>query len=341
MKMRANPASAAPTHLSGPHPSALRIGVLHNPGSGANLKAPAAMHRVFDAHPHIPYHIVSNPESVARALGELAAHEVDTVAVSGGDGTMQATLSAILSSASPFPSVPRLAVLRAGTTNMIAGDAGLRGRPDRALACLIERAAQGGDGIEMVRRHILRIDPGAGRAPVYGMFFGAAAIVQGVEYCQSKVHSMGLRGEIGPGIAMLRFVVAMARGERAIATPIPLGVSMDGAPFAAIDCGMVQVTTLERLFLGLRPFWGEEDAPLYYSSVRAQPRHWLRALPGLLRGRRNRFITPANGYVSHNVHRLQLQFDSRFIVDGEMFSPEPGIPLALSDGGVVDFARLR
>lgn len=336
----AMPASDVPAHRSVPQPAALRIGVLHNPGSGANLRAPTSMRRVFGAHPHIPHRDVSDPESVAQALGELAAQDVNTLAISGGDGTVHAVLSTLLSR-SPFRSPPLLAILRAGTTSMIAGDAGLRGRPDRALVCLIERAARGGDGFDIVRRHVMRIDPGAGRAPIYGMFFGAAAIFQGIEYCRSKVHSMGLRGEIGPGIAMLRFAVAMARGERAIVAPVPLGVSIDGASSAAIDCEIVHVTTLERLFLGLRPFWGEEDAPLHYSSVRARPRFWLRALPGLLRGRRNRFMTPANGYVSHNVHRLQLQLDSRFTVDGEIFSPVPGSPLVFTDGGTVGFLRLR
>ena len=298
------------------------------------------MRRVFAAHPDIPRRDVSDPQSVAQALGELAAQEVNTLAISGGDGTVRAVLGALLAH-SPFRRLPLLAVLPAGTTSMIAGDAGLRGHPDRALACLVERAARGGDGLDIVQRHVMRIDPGAGRAPIYGMFFGAAAIFQGVEYCKSKVHSVGLRGEIGPGITLLRFALAMACAERAIVAPVPLGVSMDGASPAAIDCEIVLVTTLQRLFLGLRPYWGAEDAPLHYSSVRARPRRWLRALPGLLRGQRNRFMTHANGYASHNVHRLQLELDSRFIVDGEIFSPAPGSPLVLTDGGAAGFLRLR
>jgi len=68
-----------------------------------------------------------------------------------------------------------------------------------------------------------------------------------------------------------------------------------------------------------------------------QPRYWLRALPGLLRGRRNRWITPDNGYISHNAHRLEFNFDDQFVVDGEFFSTEPGCPLVLTDGGRLDF----
>jgi hypothetical protein len=37
------------------------------------------------------------------------------------------------------------------------------------------------------------------------------------------------------------------------------------------DCEIVYVTTLERLVLGLRPYWGDEDAPLRYTAfVRAR-----------------------------------------------------------------------
>ncbi|MFA7279883.1 MAG: diacylglycerol kinase family protein [Sterolibacterium sp.] len=334
------PVVATPALHPAPDLAALRIGVVHNPGSGVNLRTPAAMSRAFGNHPEIPRRDVKDPDSVVRALDELAAQEVNTLAVSGGDGTVRAVLDALLAR-KPFQRQPLLAVLRAGTTNMIAGDAGMCGPPDIALASLIERAAHGGEGLDIVQRKILRIDPGSGQAPIYGMFFGAAMISQGVEYCKSKVHSVGLRGEIGPGVTLLRFVVAMARGDRDIVRPVPVSVSIDGAVATASDCGVMLVTSLERLFLGLRPFWGEEDTPLHFSFARAQPRYWLRALPGILRGRRNRFMTSANGYVSHNVHRLQLGLDSPFIVDGEFFSPVPGSPLVLTDGGAMDFLRLR
>lgn len=320
--------------------TALRIGVLHNPGGGANLRAPEMMRRVFAAHPGLPRRDVSDPPSVVQALRELASLDVNTIAISGGDGTVNAVLSALLAHGI-FPQPPLLAVLRAGTTSMTAGDAGLSGRADRALIALIERAARGGNGLAVIRRQVMRIDPGAGREPLFGMFFGAAAIYQGIEYCRKHIHSAGVRGEIGPGIAMLRFAVAMARGERDIVSPVPISVAIDDAPAAVLDCEILQVTTLERLFLGLRPFWGAEAAPLHYSSVRSAPRHWVRALPGLLRGRPGRLLTPANGYASHNAHRLQLKFDTRFTIDGELYTPTPGVALTITDGGAASFLKLR
>ena len=75
--------------------------------------------------------------------------------------------------------------------------------------------------------------------------------------------------------------------------------------------------------------------------MRAAPRHWVKAFPGLLRGRPNRYVTPANGYESRNAHRLLLGLDSPFFVDGEMFAPTAGAPLVFSDGGTAGFIRLR
>ena len=193
----------------------------------------------------------------------------------------------------------------------------------------------------MTGRSVMRIDPGAGRRALHGMFFGAAAISQGIEYCKRRIHALGLRGEIGPAVTMARFVIAMARGEREIVAPVPITIAIDDGPAASFDCEIVHVTTLDQLVLGLKPYWGTEAAPLRYASARARPRHWVRALPGLLRGRPNRFVTVENGYDSRNAHRVTIGLDTPFFVDGEIFAPSEGTPVVLTDGGTAEFVTLR
>lgn len=318
----------------------LSIGVLRNPGSGANLRAGGAMRRVLDAHPDLPCLDVTDTVSIDAALRDLASRGVDTIAISGGDGTVHAVLDTIFGN-NPFPRQPLLAVLRGGTANMTARDIGMKGRQDRALASLISCARRGGDGLAVTERDVMRITRGAGQAPLHGMFFGAAAISQGIDYCKRNMHRMGLRGEIGPAVTMARFVIAMARGERDIMAPVPITVSVDGGPAAGFDCEIIHVTTLEQLVLGLRPFWGTEAAPLRYASVRAKPQHWIKALPGLLWGQPNRYVTTDNGYDSRNAHCLVIGLDSPFFVDGEIFATTPGVPLTLDSGGVARFVTLR
>lgn len=318
----------------------LSIGILRNPGSGANLRQGTPMKEALAAHPRIPCRDVASPADVDVALREMADRSVDTVAISGGDGTVSAVLDTIFAR-NPFPRRPFLAVLRGGTANMTARDIGMRERQHRALSSLIDSAARGGQGLAVTSRPVIRIDPGAGRDPIHGMFFAAAAISQGIDYCKRHVHALGLRGEIGPAVTMVRFVVAMARGERAIVAPVPMTVAVDDEPPVSFECEVVHVTTLEELVLGLRPYWGREAAPLHYASVRANPKHWIRALPGILRGRPNRLVTSENGYVSRNAHRLVVGLDTPFFVDGELYASIPGMPLTLTDGGAAEFLTLR
>src|SRR5512137_472498 len=154
-------ASDAPTPDSASRLAQLRIGVLHNPRSGANLTAAAPMRRLLDAHPDLPCSDVFDPASVTAALREMAERGIDTIAISGGDGTVNAVLNTVFGR-SPFPRLPLLAVLRGGTANMTARDIGMQGRQDRALRALIECAGRGGDGLAVIERPVVRIDPGGG-----------------------------------------------------------------------------------------------------------------------------------------------------------------------------------
>ena len=233
------------------------------------------------------------------------------------------------------------AVLRGGTANMTARCIGMRGPQHLALRALIEGCADGAERLQVTARPVMSIDRGGGHAAIHGMFFGAAAISQGIDYCKRRVHALGLRGEIGPAVTMLRFVLAMARGERAIVSPVPMSVAVDDEPPVAFDCEIVHVTTLEQLVLGLRPWWGREPGPLHYASVRAGPGHWIRALPSVLRGRPNRLVTEANGYMSRNARTLSIGLDTPFFVDGELYTPQPGTPLTLADAGAAEFLTLR
>ena len=65
------------------------------------------MRRLCEAHPDIACRDGSDPDSVAHALRELAEHGVNAVAISGGDGTVNAVLNAVFAH-NPFPRLPLL-----------------------------------------------------------------------------------------------------------------------------------------------------------------------------------------------------------------------------------------
>jgi hypothetical protein len=83
---------------------------------------------------------------------------------------------------------------------------------------------------------------------------------------------------------------------------------------------LVLTSTLDRLFLGIRPYWGDEQGPLRYTAVSSRPRFLLPVLFSLLTPGRNRHATSANGYFSHNAEEVQLTMSGDFTLDGELYA---------------------
>jgi hypothetical protein len=189
-----------------------RIGVLINPLSGGNRNGLAATRNTIAGYPQVVQSDVQTPQDVLNALLDFARKDVNLVAVSGGDGTVQAVLTALFHNR-PFEKFPLLTVLQSGTASMTARDVGFLGSQVKALQKLF-RWAQTGDGKpSKIRRPVLRV-AAPGHPIRYGMFFGAAAIYQGIQYFHRNVNGRGFRGEVGPGLTILRFLWAL------VCTPI-------------------------------------------------------------------------------------------------------------------------
>jgi hypothetical protein len=319
----------------------LRVGILHNPLSGGNRNGLKEIRQVATALPGVLQCEVQTPSDVSEALADFARQEVGILVVNGGDGTVQAALTAIFNR-DAFEVMPILGVLpSAGTTSMIAGDVGLKGSRMSALQRLFNWAQINNDSTAIIERPVLKVQVPSLESPVYGMFFGAAAIYQASHFCHRKIHSRGVRGEIGAGAAMARFIWAVLLRDRKVVSSVPIAIGLNQNAPRKQEYLMVLITSLQRLFLGLRPFWGSQSKPLHYTAVQARPRHFLKALPAAMRGRQSRHVKAANGYTSHNIDEAQLTLNSGFNLDGELYNPgsKPG-PVVVSTGGQASFLQL-
>ncbi len=316
-----------------------RIGVLVNPLSGGNRRGLAAVRSAVAAYPRVRHCDVETPRDVLAGLVEFARNDVNLVVVNGGDGTVQAALTALFHHR-PFETLPLLAVLQSGTTSMTARDVGFAGSPVKALEKIF-RWAEGGQGDPVIlRRPVLQVRA-PGHDPRYGMFFGTAGIYQGIQYFHRKVNSRGLKGELGPGITIARFLWAASFKRSDFISPVSMTITLDDHPPRQLDCMLLLVSTLERLFLGLYPYWGDEKAPLHYTALGTRPRHLLQALPFILRGRKSHRARPENGYFSHNAGRIELNLDSGFTLDGQLYTPaNRREPTVVQSGASAAFLRL-
>lgn len=318
----------------------LRIGLISNPRSGKNRTRLHSVETILAQHPRILHRITLGANEISAVLRDFAGHSVHILAINGGDGTIAEVLTRLFEE-KPFPDLPYIALLPGGTTNMNVGDVGLHGRLLGAVNRLCHYAETPRRDLPTSSRAVLRVTLGDDNASRYGMFFGAGAIIQGIEYCHKHLHSRGVGNEVGPGLAMARTVWGMVRRDPRFTRPVTARIGLDGQPCgASTSLRLLLVSTLERLFLGMKPYWGTEDGTLHVSMIRHDARHFLRAFPSLLRGRPNRFVTPETGYRSHNINTLCLDMDGTFTLDGEMYSVDATTgPVTLSSAGELAFVR--
>jgi diacylglycerol kinase family enzyme len=318
-----------------------RVGILINPKSGTNRQGLQALLRVLDQHKTAIHQYVVGPTSVSGALAAMAAQKVDMLGVCGGDGTVQAVLTALLDNG-PFAVLPPVALLAGGTTNMTAADVGIGGKPAAALRRLLAWAEGRESAGQLIRRPILRVDGGPGSAPRFGMFFSAAGITQVTRVrhvTRRRARSTLMRGALGTTVTVGRYLLGLALRRRVV-EPTPIAVRIDNQSYGTRDYLALFITTLARQNPGIRPYWGKENGPLKYTAVDDQPRRLLRAVPSFLSGRPSRHVTSESGYTSKNIHKAVLEMKAACALDGQILMSAPPHVVTVTYGGEVDFVRV-
>jgi hypothetical protein len=288
----------------------------------------------------VPHRKAVQPEEVETAICEFVSQQLNLIVVNGGDGTIHAALTALYSTVRP-DRMPSLALLRSGTTSMIARDVGLPGSKLEALSRLLSWLHSGSGSAAIINRPVLRLDREMTGDTLFGMFFGAGAIYDGIKFCHAHVYASGVKGELAAGLTLARFLFAAVRGNRIIVPATSVRLEIAGQAGQDMAIHILFVTTLERLFLGMRPYWGVENAPLHFTTIRSDAPHVIKSAPYVLSGHKSPWSTSAHGYLSHNLHELRLSIGSGFTMDGQLYeSVAPQETLLLSNAGEVEFLIL-
>ena len=315
------------------------VGLISNPKSQQNRRGMSGIEREAERAGMV-HRVLNEMTELPAALDDLAGREVGLLVVNGGDGTLQAVLSALLVDR-PFDRLPLLAALPRGMTNMSAFDVGLRGKPHRALARLAAAWARREVSSGIVTRRVLRADNIPGSPPQCAMFFGAGGIVRAIDYCKSKVHPWRIGADVASGLTLAGILAAWAlRGGRSeVVTGQRIAMSLDDAEEAPREMLLVLATTLDKLVLGSRPFWNQKGEPLRFTAVAFPPERLLRSIRKVLYGGNERNL-PAACYASGGAEVLRLRFDGQFTLDGQMFDAPGDGPLSISAPDRVEFVRI-
>ncbi|MBE0454889.1 MAG: kinase [Roseovarius sp.] len=322
-----------------------RVSVITNPLSGNNRKGLEQLNARLAAYGHVTHHVTRSPDDARTLMLALLREAPEVVVINGGDGTIAATLGLMLEHW-PEGALPLVMLLPGGTANMTAGDIGLASTPRRALDRLCRWLDAGAPlvGAEIRSRHIMRVEGAADGAVRHGMFLGTGAIMQATRFAHDKVHSRGLGGEISLGLILIRALWGLIRQDPRFYQPthVRLSLAGTGAPVTRDEAPMLILvaSTLDRLFLGMRPFWARQGGRIGLTTIQGGAARFGRSILSVLRGRPNPHVTSANGYESFRTDRFEMFLDGELNLDGELFVTAGGEnPLIVSAEGPIRFLR--
>jgi diacylglycerol kinase (ATP) len=317
-----------------------KVGLIFNPLSGRIRKHEDAIKGVLGNIPGVILREAKSGPEFKETVNEFLDAEVDLLVIAAGDGTVQAILSHLFTECVHID-WPILAVIPGGTTNMTALDLVKHNDPEDSAKKLSQYLSTRPLPI-LLKKYVLRIEQ-AGVNKVYGMFFAVGIIARAVIFSRSGVKQIRITGEIYSGLIMVGYLIGlffrMRTGSWAPARMT--SVKLIGKNFT--DCyQFLFASTLNRLLFNIRPYWGQEQAPIHVTFLKQKRKKIIRSIWALISGRsavlKEGPLLRNDGYHSHNSSVMELVIDDDYIVDGELYhaASEDG-PLKISAAGPVTF----
>jgi hypothetical protein len=294
---------------------------------------------LLDSHRDVLHHETAAASLVAEALADFERESVEILVVNGGDGTLQHVLTELLGR-EDRAWLPWIAPIRGGRTNMSAIDLGSHRDPARGLGDLIAATREGRVAEREVERPVLRVDLGGEDGVHYGVFFGAGMLYRAVQLTPRYFPEGRAQGIFGAGMVLATLIARTALGQIGeILQAEKLQIALDDRPAETREVRLAMVTSAQKLFLGIRPFWGEGPGPVRATFIEAETRGLHRAAPGILRGRPAPWVDREHGFESLNCDRVAFRLDCGVTLDGELFEPVPGRTVEIRGDRRIRFLR--
>ncbi len=316
----------------------MRAGLLVNPRSGRSSGKGLALAGKLAHSSDVSVKVLEHFEQLPQFLDEFAKDGVTDLFVSSGDGTVQAVQTE-LAERKPFTLLPRLALLPHGTTNMTANELGFRRRSIEAQTEFIKSLQP----TDLSERPTMRAaNPADGRAR-HGMFLGTGALSEAARFCQKTFNARGVTGNwatfstLAGAVSRSLFTASNPHDPSRFDRPFAISVKAGGELLATGQHLLMLATTLEKLTLGTKPFWGGKQGPIRATIIPYPVPFLPRWLLPTLYGGETRKGPP--GTVSFSTSELEVGSRVSFVLDGEFFDSPGNETLRVETGPVFTYVR--
>ena len=286
------------------------IGIIINPYSRSNRKNPERVKRMgFIVGDRGSCHATDTLAQVRELAHEFRQRQIDILGISGGDGTNHKTLTTFIEVYGETP-LPKIAFLRGGTMNNIAGQLGVRGASEKILSNLILTYHEGGSFTER-RINMIRVNG------LYGFLFGAGLITRFIDIYEH------VEGGPTPARAAWLLMRAMCsslwNGKFAqhLCERFDARITIDGKLMPFRNYMMIFSGTMQTLGFNFRPLYRatSEEGRFQTVGICCTGRGLITTFPSALLARPAR----SENYIDEMGSRVLLEFEKPipYTIDGD------------------------
>jgi len=310
------------------------IGLITNPRSRANQRDPSKPRKLGHLiGSHGTAEATQSIDDLYRVCEEFKKERIDILGISGGDGTMHHTLTAMIKTYGDQP-LPPVAILRGGTMNTIANSLGIHGETPKLLFELVDKHRRGvAQELAVFEREVLQV------GDKYGFIFG-----NGIVY--NFLHEYYSTGDPSPSTAaklILRAAGSTIVGSelsRRIYRRFRARVIADGDTWACEDFITVAAAVVEQIGLGFKPFYrcNERAGMFAVLGIHTSAFGFVADLPRIHAGRPMRRDKAIDAVAREVVFQPLTDEKLEYIVDGDTYVCDG--ELILRTGPKLRFIRL-
>lgn len=321
-----------------------KVTVITNPHSWRNRSSPhlSELCRTLSSYPGVIHHISSNFSELKDIVGRLSQERPDVLILNGGDGTIHHLLS-LLYQQTGFADMPLLALMAGGTTNLIAGELGLK----VPLAQLLRKVYQEGLGtLHILSKPAMILTHPTMAMPKIGFFFGTAAFTKATIISRRHRHVKAIKSTLSVLLPLIQSVwqaIKMNIGlgsttheDQSLYQGYPAKIILENQQSIISKQTLFLATTLSRMSFGLKIFWGKGEGAIRYLSVPFPAFRWLFSIWPILSGRPRSWMI-AHQYRSGRIGSIILHIDCPSFFDGEEMPAANIQPIKLGTSPMIPF----
>jgi diacylglycerol kinase family enzyme len=312
------------------------IGLITNPRSRAYKRDPSQPRKLgYLIGSHGTAEATKSLDDLYRVCEEFKKEKIDILGISGGDGTMHHTLTAMIQTYGE-QQLPLVAMLRGGTMNTIANSLGIRGRTPQLLFELVDKHRLG-QPFEVFEKEVLQV------GDKFGFIFG-----NGIIY--NFLHEYYATGNPSPPTAAKLIsraaASAMVHGPLAqrIYRRFRAQVVADGDKWACEDFITVAAAVVREIGLGFTPFYRCDEQPHKFAvlGIHTSAFGFVAELPRIFSGRgmrRDKVIDTVAAQVKFTPMPSKYGEEKlEYIIDGDTYQCDGELTLKM--GPKLRFIRL-